>query len=67
MYTRSMFNTEDISRQQDILNHISTLLDNGTIQSTLTTRLKGFTVANLKKAHELQESGKTIGKTVIEF
>jgi NADPH2:quinone reductase len=67
MYTRSMYTTEDIKRQHEILNEISSLLDNGTLKSTLTTTLKGFTVANLKKAHSMQESGKTIGKTVIEF
>lgn len=67
MYTRSMYNTEDLDRQHDILNHLSQLLDNGTIKSTLTTKLKGFSVENLKQAHELQESGKAIGKTVIEF
>lgn len=67
MYTRSMFQTEDMERQYEILNHISELLEAGTIQSTLTTTLQGFTVENLKKAHQMQESGKTIGKTVIEF
>lgn len=67
MYTRSMFTTEDIARQHEILNHISELLDAGTLKPTLTTTLQGFTVENLKKAHEMQESGKTIGKTVIEF
>ena len=67
MYTRSMFTTEDIARQHDILNHISELLDTGELKTTLTTTLKGFTVENLKKAHQMQESGKTIGKTVIEF
>jgi NADPH2:quinone reductase len=67
MYTRSMFNTEDIVRQHEILNTLADLLDAGTIKSTLTTTLKGFTVENLKKAHEMQESGKTIGKTVILY
>jgi len=67
MYTRSMFTTEDIERQHEILNQISDLLDNGTIISTLTTTLEGFTVENLKEAHRLQESGKSIGKTVILF
>lgn len=67
MYTRSMYNTEDIARQHQILNHISQLLDDGTIKSTLTYTLKGFSVENLKKAHELQESSKSIGKTVVEF
>ncbi|WP_298366762.1 zinc-binding alcohol dehydrogenase family protein [uncultured Lutibacter sp.] len=67
MYTRSMFNTEDMDRQHEILNHVADLLDNGTLKSTLTTTLEGFTVANLKKAHEVQESSKSIGKTVILF
>lgn len=67
MYTRSMFSTDDIERQHQILNHIADLLDAGTIKPTLKTTLQGFTVANLKKAHEMQESGKTIGKTVIQF
>ena len=67
MYTRSMFNTEDIARQHDILNHVADLLDSGIIKSTLTTTLEGFTVENLKLAHKMQESGKTIGKTVIQF
>lgn len=67
MYTRSMFTTDDIDRQHQILNHLADLLDDGTIKTTLTTTLEGFTVENLKKAHQMQESGKTIGKTVIQF
>ena len=67
MYTRSMFTTSDIERQHEILNQIGDLLDSGTIKTTLTTTLEGFTVENLKKAHQLQESGKSIGKTVILF
>ena len=67
MYTRSMFTTEDIERQHEILNHMAQLLDEGTLKTTLTTTLYGFTVENLKTAHEMQESGKTIGKTVILF
>ncbi|PHI18515.1 NADPH:quinone reductase [Lewinellaceae bacterium SD302] len=67
MYTRSMFTTDDIARQHEILNHVADLLDDGTLQSTLTTTLRGLSADNLKQAHEMQESGKTIGKTVIEF
>lgn len=67
MYTRSMYNTNDIERQHYILNQISELLDSGILKSTLTTTLEGFTVDNLKEAHRMQESGKTIGKTVIRF
>ncbi len=67
MYTRSMFGTDDIARQHEILNHVADLLDEGKLQSTLTTTIKGLSADNLKKAHAMQESGKTIGKTVIEF
>ncbi len=67
MYTRSMFTTDDMDRQHQILNKIADLLDSGTIKTTLTTTLEGFTVENLKEAHKMQESGKTIGKTVILF
>ncbi len=67
MYTRSQFTTHDMDQQHKILNKIADLLDDGTLKSTLTTTLNGFTVENLKKAHEMQESGKTIGKTVIKF
>ena len=67
MYTRSMFTTDDIDRQHHILNEIADLMDAGTLKTTLATTLEGFTVENLKKAHQMQESGKTIGKTVIQF
>lgn len=67
MYTRSMFTTDDMDEQHKILNEIAELMDHGTLKPTLTTTLEGFTVENLKKAHQMQESGKTIGKTVILF
>lgn len=67
MYTRSMFTTDDIDRQHQILNEIADLMDAGTLTTTLSTTLNGFTADNLKEAHQMQESGKTIGKTVIQF
>ena len=67
MYTRSMFTTDDMEKQHEILNEVADLIDAGTLKTTLTTTLEGFTVENLKKAHQLQESGKSIGKTVITF
>jgi NADPH2:quinone reductase len=67
MYTRSMFQTEDMIDQHNILNKIADLIEDGTLTSTLQTTLTGFTTENLKKAHALIESGKTIGKVVITF
>lgn len=67
MYTRSMYQTDDMEQQHHILNELAKLFDNGTLKTTLNQTLKGFTVENIKEAHRLLESGKTIGKVVIEY
>lgn len=67
MYTRSMFETDDRIEQHNILNKIADLLDDGTLKSTLNKKLIGLTADNFKKAHQLLESGKTIGKIAIKF
>lgn len=67
MFTRSMFQTEDMENQHGILNEVSKWLDEGKISSTLNTTLSGFTAENLKEAHRLLESGTTIGKLVIKY
>ena len=67
MFTRSMFQTEDMIEQHHILNKIANLLDDGTIRSTLKTTLVGLTANNFKEAHQLLESGKTIGKIAVKF
>ncbi|KAF2082276.1 zinc-binding alcohol dehydrogenase family protein [Flavobacterium sharifuzzamanii] len=67
MYTRSMYQTEDMVEQHNILNIVADLLDDGILKTTLNTTLHGLTTENLKKAHELLESGKTIGKIAIKL
>lgn len=67
MFTRSMFQTEDMIRQHHILNQAATLFENGTITPTINQCLSGFSTENLKRAHGLLESGKSIGKIVIEY
>lgn len=67
MYTRSMFQTEDMIQQHHILNQIADLVEADAIQSTLYLTLEGLTVENFKQAHQLLESGKTIGKVAITF
>ncbi|ABG41150.1 Alcohol dehydrogenase, zinc-binding protein [Paraglaciecola sp. T6c] len=67
MFTRSMFNTSDIVRQQDILAEIAQLLDQGSIKSTLTQTFNGFNVDTFKEAHSVIESGKSIGKTAVIY
>ncbi|MFT3981638.1 MAG: zinc-binding alcohol dehydrogenase family protein [Ferruginibacter sp.] len=67
MFTRSMFGTEDIEEQHNILTKVAKLLEEGVLTSTLRTTLHGFSVDNFKKAQQRQESGSTIGKTVVVF
>ncbi|WP_343585845.1 zinc-binding alcohol dehydrogenase family protein [Flavobacterium sp.] len=67
MYTRSMYQTEDMVEQHNILNIVADLLDDGILKTTLNTTLNGLSAENLKKAHELLESGRTIGKIAIKF
>lgn len=67
MYTRSMFQTDDMIEQHHILNKIADLLDEGILKTTLKETYKGLSAENLKKAHERLESGKTIGKIAIKF
>ncbi|SFQ09939.1 zinc-binding alcohol dehydrogenase family protein [Parafilimonas terrae] len=67
MFTRSTFQTGDMTEQHNILNKAAALFDNGTLKTTLNKTLHGLNADNLKAAHRLQESGKAIGKTVIVF
>ncbi|KAJ8610113.1 hypothetical protein CTAYLR_007092 [Chrysophaeum taylorii] len=66
MFTRSMFETADIGAQKKLLDEVADLVDAGTISTTLTSRLGNIDAKTLIKAHEAQESGKAIGKTVLE-
>ncbi|MCL4152676.1 UNVERIFIED_CONTAM: hypothetical protein GTU68_027405 [Idotea baltica] len=66
MFTRSMFQTEDIEVQHNLLMRVSAILDSGKLITTATQNLGVINAANLKIAHAQQESGKAIGKTVLE-
>lgn len=66
MFTRSMFQTDDMDAQHELLNRVSDLLDNGTLLSTVNRHAGPLSIANLRNAHELQESGAAIGKTVLD-
>ena len=66
MFTRSMFRTEDMDAQHKLLNRVADLLDGGTLHSTVNKHGGVMNVANLTVAHEFQESGTAIGKTVLD-
>jgi len=66
MFTRSMFQTDDMIRQHELLNRVSELVDKGMLQSTVTCILGTLSAETLKEAHALQESGSVIGKNVLK-
>ena len=65
MFTRPLQNTADISRQQEILRKVARLADDGRIRSTRTRSLGTIDATNLRKAHALLESGRTLGKLTL--
>jgi len=66
MYTRSMFRTPDIDEQNKLLTEVARLVDEGQLKSTATQTLKPINAENLKAAHTIAESGKAMGKIVLE-
>ena len=66
MFARSMFQTDDIEKQHELLNRVSKLIDDGTLISTVARNLGKISAETLKAAHSLQESGRVIGKNVLD-
>jgi NADPH2:quinone reductase len=66
MFTRSTFGTPSMIEQHKLLNAIADLVDRGVIRTTLREIVGPIDAAHLKKAHALVESGKAIGKVVLE-
>ena len=66
MFTRSLFETDDMLAQHRLLSEVAELIDAGLIRTTLSERFGTINASNLKKAHALIESGKARGKLVLE-
>lgn len=66
MYTRSMFQTADITKQHDLLTAVAQLIDQGKLRTTLGEHYGPINADNLRRAHAQIESGTTIGKIVLE-
>ncbi|MDC0744736.1 zinc-binding alcohol dehydrogenase family protein [Polyangium mundeleinium] len=65
MFTRSIFQTNDMLEQHRLLEEVSALVDAGVLRTTLTERAGRIDAATLKKVHATIESGKAIGKSVL--
>lgn len=65
MFTRAMFETDDMVEQANLLDAVSKMLDDGILQSTMTKDFGDMNVENLNKALIYQASGTAIGKSVL--
>lgn len=66
MFTRSRFQTSDVDEQGRLLTEVGELMDAGRIQTTLQANLGRISAENMKRAHAKIESGRTMGKIVLE-
>jgi zinc-binding alcohol dehydrogenase family protein len=66
MYTHSMFQTQDMYKQGDLLHRVADLIDQGYLQTTIGKNMGVINAVNLKAAHTDIESGQSIGKIVLE-
>lgn len=66
MYTRSMFGTPDMIEQHQLLDAVSRLVDAGEVRTTTGQVMGPINAANLRKAHAQIESGRAVGKLVLE-
>jgi NADPH2:quinone reductase len=66
MFARSLYDVQP-EKQGEILKKVSDMIDNGKIQTITGKKFTGFTVENMRAAHQLQANGKMMGKIVVEF
>ncbi|MGN7358966.1 zinc-binding alcohol dehydrogenase family protein [Paenibacillus sp. SAF-054] len=66
MFTRSMYQTADMIEQHNLLNEVARLVDQGVVRTTVAQKLGAINAENLRKAHVLLETGRTVGKIVLE-
>lgn len=66
MFTRSMFQTADMDEQGKLLQQVAELIDQGYLKTTVGKHLGTINATNLKQAHAELESGRAVGKIVLE-
>jgi NADPH2:quinone reductase len=62
MFARPLYETPDMIEQHTLLNRVGEMVDAGLIKTTLSQNIGTINAANLKKAHEMIETGRSRGK-----
>lgn len=65
MFTRSLYGTAGMDQQHRLLTEVTELVDAGVLRSTLKEEVGPINAANLRRAHAIVESGRSIGKVVL--
>jgi zinc-binding alcohol dehydrogenase family protein len=65
MFTRTMFQTDDMEQQGVLLSEVADLIDAGKLRATHSETLSPINAANLRAAHAKLESGTAIGKITL--
>jgi len=65
MFTRSLYQTEDMSAQQQLLQQVADMVDAGQLKTTLNADFGKINAENLRKAHHFIESHQAMGKLVL--
>ncbi|MBT9312068.1 zinc-binding alcohol dehydrogenase family protein [Leptothoe kymatousa] len=65
MFTKAMYETDDMVSQHELLNRVADLVERGIIKTTMTEQGGPLTAANLARAHQRVESGQMVGKYVL--
>lgn len=66
MFARSMYKSTDMKVEGQLLSRVADLIDQGYVEITVGKNLGRINANNLKTAHQLLESGKSIRKIVLE-
>jgi len=66
MFARSMHNADDMQVQHELLETVTSLVDQGHIRTTAGKNLGLINAENLRAAHSELESGTAVGKIVLE-
>lgn len=66
MFARSMHQAADMQAQHELLEQVAELVDRGALRTTVGKQLGTINAANLRAAHGELESGRAVGKIVLE-
>jgi alcohol dehydrogenase len=65
MFTRSLYSTDKMPIQADVLRQVAGMIDTGTILHTRTEDMGKISAESIRKAHARVETGRMIGKVTL--